>query len=193
MIEIYFDGACEPINPGGTASYGWLVKRDNEILKKEGKIIGSGQGMTNNVAEYTGLMRALEALPKLGIKKGKIKIYGDSNLVCNHVSKKWGWNKQKTNWVPHKDKPHLKELLDKVLTLLENYNYNIEWISQARNKEADYLSRNILIEAGIVKSDSVTEQCPQCTRKLVERKGPYGKFYGCSGYPKCKFIKKLIK
>ncbi len=32
--------------------------------------------------------------------------------------------------------------------------------------------------------------CPRCGNKLVEREGQYGKFYGCSDYPKCKFILK---
>ena len=31
--------------------------------------------------------------------------------------------------------------------------------------------------------------CPRCGGTLVEKMGPYGKFYGCSNYPKCKFIK----
>ena len=29
--------------------------------------------------------------------------------------------------------------------------------------------------------------CPRCGGRLVERKGAYGRFYGCSNYPKCKF------
>ncbi len=32
--------------------------------------------------------------------------------------------------------------------------------------------------------------CPRCGSKLLERTGKYGKFLGCSNYPKCKFIKK---
>ena len=32
--------------------------------------------------------------------------------------------------------------------------------------------------------------CPRCGAKLLERCGPYGKFLGCSNYPKCKFILK---
>lgn len=32
--------------------------------------------------------------------------------------------------------------------------------------------------------------CPRCGNKLVERNGQYGKFYGCSNYPSCKFTKK---
>lgn len=32
--------------------------------------------------------------------------------------------------------------------------------------------------------------CPKCDGFLVERKGKYGMFVGCSNFPKCKFIKK---
>lgn len=30
-------------------------------------------------------------------------------------------------------------------------------------------------------------RCPRCGGTLVPRSGPYGSFYGCSNYPKCKF------
>lgn len=33
--------------------------------------------------------------------------------------------------------------------------------------------------------------CPRCGAKLVLRNGQYGEFWGCSNYPKCKFIKKI--
>ena len=33
--------------------------------------------------------------------------------------------------------------------------------------------------------------CPRCGNKLVLRNGNYGEFWGCSNFPKCKFIKKL--
>ena len=32
--------------------------------------------------------------------------------------------------------------------------------------------------------------CPYCKGELVLRKGKYGEFYGCSNYPKCKYILK---
>lgn len=32
--------------------------------------------------------------------------------------------------------------------------------------------------------------CPRCGGQLILKTGQYGKFYGCSNYPKCKFIKK---
>lgn len=38
----------------------------------------------------------------------------------------------------------------------------------------------------------VTDQkCPKCGKPLVEREGRFGKFLGCSGYPKCKTVVKL--
>ena len=33
--------------------------------------------------------------------------------------------------------------------------------------------------------------CPKCGGMLKEREGKYGKFYGCSIYPECKFIRKI--
>jgi len=33
--------------------------------------------------------------------------------------------------------------------------------------------------------------CPKCGLRLIERSGKYGRFLGCSGYPRCKFTKKL--
>ncbi|TAN46997.1 MAG: type I DNA topoisomerase [Methylococcaceae bacterium] len=35
--------------------------------------------------------------------------------------------------------------------------------------------------------------CPECSLPLVIKTGRYGKFIGCSGYPKCKFIEPLVK
>ena len=33
--------------------------------------------------------------------------------------------------------------------------------------------------------------CPRCGKQLVLRKGKNGDFYGCSGYPQCKFTKNI--
>ncbi|MDA3802504.1 MAG: restriction endonuclease [Patescibacteria group bacterium] len=35
-----------------------------------------------------------------------------------------------------------------------------------------------------------TNKCPMCNGYLILREGNYGKFYGCSNYPKCKYTKK---
>ena len=48
-----------------------------------------------------------------------------------------------------------------------------------------------------IKKDVVTKRkkinagvCPKCNSVLVERIGPYGRFWGCSNYPKCNFTQK---
>lgn len=45
---------------------------------------------------------------------------------------------------------------------------------------------NIVVEK-VPTTDAV---CPLCGRPLVARKGRYGMFFGCSGYPECKYIQK---
>lgn len=41
-----------------------------------------------------------------------------------------------------------------------------------------------------IKLEPTGEKCPECGSDLVERQGRFGKFVGCSNYPKCKHIKK---
>jgi len=48
-----------------------------------------------------------------------------------------------------------------------------------------------LAEKSKNKSDS--KVCPKCGGNLVERIGKYGKFYGCSNYPKCQYTKNIKK
>jgi len=42
-----------------------------------------------------------------------------------------------------------------------------------------------------IETIKIEETCPKCGAKLVLRNGRYGAFYGCSNYPKCKFIKNI--
>jgi DNA topoisomerase-1 len=41
---------------------------------------------------------------------------------------------------------------------------------------------------GTLQADA--EKCPKCGKPLEERFGKFGKFFGCSGYPDCTYIKK---
>ncbi|MEK6223321.1 MAG: topoisomerase DNA-binding C4 zinc finger domain-containing protein, partial [Thermodesulfobacteriales bacterium] len=34
-------------------------------------------------------------------------------------------------------------------------------------------------------------KCEKCGKPMAERKGRYGKFVGCTGYPKCRNIKNI--
>ncbi|MBO5238215.1 MAG: topoisomerase DNA-binding C4 zinc finger domain-containing protein [Lachnospiraceae bacterium] len=35
--------------------------------------------------------------------------------------------------------------------------------------------------------------CPDCGGKLRERSGPYGRFYGCTNYPQCRYSRPIKK
>lgn len=44
--------------------------------------------------------------------------------------------------------------------------------------------------ASLKQNDPTGESCPECGKELVRRKSKFGEFVGCSGYPKCKYIKR---
>ncbi len=41
-------------------------------------------------------------------------------------------------------------------------------------------------------SHKETDICPKCGGMLRKINGKYGKFLGCSNYPKCRFTKKIV-
>jgi hypothetical protein len=60
----YFDGACGPHNPGGTASFGAVIFENGEPVWKCSEIYVPEQGherdTSNNIAEYAGFNAVLE-------------------------------------------------------------------------------------------------------------------------------------
>jgi ribonuclease HI len=94
MIAVWTDGACYP-NPGGKAAYGIVVRETDEkgfkkVLHTEGKYIGEGKQMSNNVAEYEGLIAGLQWIRKQGLDKEELVILSDSMLVVKQMSCKMG-------------------------------------------------------------------------------------------------------
>ena len=58
-------------------------------------------------------------------------------------------------------------------------------------------SKNVEGEAGIkakaIAKGEVKRKCPKCSDgDIVLRSSIYGKFYGCSKYPKCRYTEKLV-
>jgi ribonuclease HI len=145
-IVVYFDGACEPVNPGGTGAYGYVVTRGGETLAEGSDRIGSGPGMTNNVAEYRALIAGLSEVRDRQIdgrlpERVQLVCRGDSRLVCEQVAGHWRCNA-----------PHLAELRDLVRGLARQIagptpGWRMEWIPRAQNERADALSRLAYAEA----------------------------------------------
>lgn len=188
MIEIYFDGACGPKNPGGTACYGWLIKKDGKVLESGCGVIGSGEGMTNNIAEYHGAVEGIKAFVRNDYKD-VVTIFGDSSMVCHMLAKEWGWKKK--FWNPHPKFPQLRKLLEEAHSHLENIDHKVQWIGREKNDEADKLSKEPLIKLGLASEDLEFESCDKCQSKMIIRKGKFGTFWGCVKYPKCTNTKKV--
>jgi DNA topoisomerase-1 len=45
----------------------------------------------------------------------------------------------------------------------------------------------------LAKAVKAGKVCPECSKPLQKRKGQYGEFWGCTGYPSCRFIEKTAK
>jgi len=134
MIEVWVDGLCGPVNPGGTACFGYLIKRNGVTVDKDYGVVGSGKDMTNNVGEYTALVRALEKIRSLKLDKEKIVVKADSRLVAygmgidSSIGRNW---KIKA--------PRVLPLHRKAKTLASGMNIIFEWIPREQNEEADGL------------------------------------------------------
>lgn len=138
MIEAYFDGCCEPRNPGGHAAWGALVKIEGKIVWQDGGYCGFGPAMSNNVAEYPGAMAALTEAAKY---PGVIMLRGDSKLVIMQLKGKWKVN----GGLYHPFYLKAKEVYDR-----EKGRLKLQWIPRAQNDECDVLSKKVLKDMNVV-------------------------------------------
>jgi ribonuclease HI len=79
-LEIFTDGGCSG-NPG-PAAIGVVIKNGSKTVKTLGLPIGQG---TNNTAEYTALIYALQEA--LILKADEVSIKTDSELMCKQDRK----------------------------------------------------------------------------------------------------------
>ena len=148
MLRLFFDGLCEPQNPGGVACYGFVVYRgsSSEILKLfEGYGVAAepGPDSTNNVGEYTGLIKGLEWVQK-NTKVPKVEILGDSQVVIRHLT---GEYKVRSS--------RLLPFYQKTLSLLEHVQWTAKWIPREENTVADALSEKAYTEYWLKKTGRV--------------------------------------
>ena len=132
LIEVYFDGLCRPINPGGIACYAFVVKSNGKTIHSEYGIAVEpfSNDATNNVAEYTALIKALEWLVANNHSSSKVRITGDSELIVNQQN---GNSKVKSRRIlPLFRQVHL--LKDKFLEV------DIRHVPREENREADRLT-----------------------------------------------------
>lgn len=82
QLDVYTDGGA--INNPGPAASAFVIFLGKKIIGREKKPIGN---TTNNIAEYTAVIMALEKLPHLINEKiKKIVFYSDSKLMVNQLN-----------------------------------------------------------------------------------------------------------
>ena len=131
LIEVYIDGACEPVNPGGVGTWGYVIYIEEILWDKQYGVVGEGRGISNNVAEYSALIHALEKLIEANITREPVIVYSDSNLLVNQMSGKWA-AKGGMYYRYYKKARKLKIFFR---------NIRFVWIPREKNKEADELTR----------------------------------------------------
>jgi len=147
MIEAYFDGCCEPVNPGGTAAYGVVILKDGEEIWHTSKIFQPKKRneTSNNIAEYSGFEAILLYLLQAGLNQEAIVIRGDSRLVicqmfisCGYLKK---WRILGGLYAP---------IASRCKILLKQFpRIKGEWIPREKNELADRLSKAQLKGAGV--------------------------------------------
>lgn len=123
--------ASEPVNPGGVACWGFVVYKHNVKLFTGKGVVGEGAEMSNNVAEYSALVKALKKLVKHGWHNEKVVIFSDSQLLVNQMNRLW--KAYEGLYYPY--------YVEAVKLTQHFSNISFVWIPREQNKEADSLSR----------------------------------------------------
>jgi ribonuclease HI len=127
-LRAWCDGLVEPIQPGGIGTYGFVIKARDTLLHSECGMAGTPfkVEMTNNVAEYEGLIHCLQWLATHAPERSCV-IHSDSKLIVSQVLGKWRVNSD-----------HLRPYWRRARTLLDGLpKVEIRHIPRELNHEAD--------------------------------------------------------
>lgn len=130
----WFDGGSSK-NPGPGA-FAWAIETADHVTYTGMRPLGV---VTNNFAEYSGLIALLERVRELGIKK--IEIRGDSNLVIEQM--KGNWKVKNTE---------LKPLHAKARELASGLDVSYIWIPREENERCDAAVKFAIKESNNAKS-----------------------------------------
>ena len=127
-IIIHIDGGSRG-NPGPAAAGFTLADSAGTQLVGKGFFLGRA---TNNIAEYTSFLKALEAAKQAGAEQ--LTVYSDSELVVRQITGKYKVKKA-----------NLKTLYQQVGQLLSSLEgFTITHIPRMQNTEADKLANRAL-------------------------------------------------
>jgi ribonuclease HI len=137
IVQVHFDGACDPPKGGGIATYGFLVEGEALEYEEYGLAVPPWSlRATNNVAEYVAAVRALEWLRGQGYR-GQVLLLGDSQLVIRQMEGEYEVRAE-----------HLKPYHDHLHELSRQFQeVRYVWVPREQNTRADMLSKIALEEA----------------------------------------------
>ncbi|NQU17711.1 MAG: ribonuclease HI family protein [Candidatus Saganbacteria bacterium] len=122
-IQVFTDGAARG-NPG-PAGIGVAIKSKDKTIKEVFDYIGE---TTNNVAEYTALLRGLEET--LILEHKEAHFYSDSELLVKQITGEYRVKNEK-----------LKPLFMNAKLLIKRFKkFSISHVRREQNKEADLLA-----------------------------------------------------
>jgi len=127
-IIAYIDGASRG-NPGPAAAGFTLADSAGTQLQAKAFFLGRA---TNNIAEYTSLVKALEAAKKIGTEQ--LVIFSDSELLVRQIN---GQYKVKSE--------QIRPLFRQAVNLLGEFkNWRVRHITREKNEQADELVNQAL-------------------------------------------------
>jgi ribonuclease HI len=136
-VHIYTDGACSG-NPGPGGWGAILIWGD-----KQKELSGGESSTTNNRMEMRAVIEALNALKR----PCRVKLYSDSALIINAMTKGWIENWMRRDWRKADKKPvENRELWQDMLMAMKPH--RVEWIKvkghsgNPMNERADKLAVN---------------------------------------------------
>ena len=119
QVEVFTDGACSG-NPG-PGGWGTVLRYNGH----EKELSGGEANTTNNRMELCAVIFALEALKEPCI----VKLYSDSQYVCNALTLGWAKKWRAQGWMRNKkDKALNPDLWERLLNLCEKHEVEVNWV-----------------------------------------------------------------
>jgi ribonuclease HI len=133
-LTLYFDGLCEPKNPGGIPVYAFIVldSSNERVLAQEAGLAGEPwvESATHNLAEYTAAIKGVK-WAKEHSSTEELSIYGDSELVIRQLNK-----------VYRVKSPRMLPLYTELTGLLKGLAWKAVWVPRNDNSESDKLAND---------------------------------------------------
>jgi len=138
VVEVHFDGACQPPKGGGVATFGFVVAGEGLDHEECGLAVKPySRHATNNVAEYVAAIRALEYLAGRQFR-GTVIAIGDSQLVIRQMRGEYEVRAE-----------HLRAYHERLGHLAGRFDHvEFRWVAREQNARADELSKVALERSG---------------------------------------------